>query len=59
MHLNVCYFVLVHTNLSNNGEKDRFHVQNCPCGTVGANKMVEMNCFKFIFGCSPNAFAKI
>ena len=25
-----------HTNLLINGKKKRFHVQNCPCGTVGA-----------------------
>ena len=28
---------IVHTNLSINGKKERLHIQNCPCGTVGAN----------------------
>ena len=28
---------IVDTNLSINGKKERFHVQNYPCGTVGAN----------------------
>ena len=28
---------IVHTNLSINGKKNRYHVQNCPCGTVSAN----------------------
>ena len=28
---------IVHTNISINGKKNRFHVQNCPCGTVSAN----------------------
>ena len=27
---------IVHTNLLINGRKKHFHVQNCPCGTVGA-----------------------
>ena len=27
---------IVHTNISTNGKKKHFHVQNCPCGTVGA-----------------------
>ena len=27
---------IVHTDLSINGGKKRFHVQNCPCGTVDA-----------------------
>ena len=34
MHLNFGYFL--HTTLSINGKKKSFHVQNCPCGTVGA-----------------------
>jgi len=28
---------IVHTNLSIKGKKERFHVQNCSCVTVGAN----------------------
>ena len=28
---------IVHTNISINGKKTRFHVQNCPCGTVGTH----------------------
>ena len=27
---------IIHTNLSINGKKTCFHVQNCPCGTVDA-----------------------
>ena len=28
---------IVHTNISITGNKERFQVQNCPCGMVGAN----------------------
>ena len=36
MHLMFGYLFIPHTNLLINGKKKRFHVQNCPCGTVGA-----------------------
>ena len=31
-------FCILHTNLLINRKKKRFHVQNCPCGTVGQKK---------------------
>ena len=37
MHLNVGDFVLYTPIYRLTGRKKRFHVQNCTCGTVGAN----------------------
>ena len=36
MHLKVWLLCIVYTNQTIDGKKTRFHLQNCPCGTVGA-----------------------
>ena len=41
MHLKFGYFVLYTPIYQLTGEKKRFHVENCPCETVGA-KLVYM-----------------
>ena len=37
MHLNIGYFVLYTPIYRLTERKQRLYVQNCPCGTVGAN----------------------
>ena len=36
MHLKVWLLCIVYTNQTIDWKKTRFHLQNCPCGTVGA-----------------------